>query len=518
VWDSGSDRAATPALTYVLAIGITAILVSGLLISSSGLVDDRRESTVREELGIVGERIAASISALDAASATGGTVSRRIEIPATVLDTNYYVSLTDCRGNETCLELRAADPRMDVLVTVPIENRSVVTVDRPRPRSITLVATAGTDLPAGADAEVEVSPNIGVGSGVDPGFSTSGAILGSSQALVVPGFDYGPAPPAATEPITFRADVGGSGAGNLTYRWEFGDGDTLTGNESVAETVTHNYSAPGRYPVELTVEDAAGANDSVTRLLRVSGLSFEGNKAVIDTDGNGDSAGVRFDVRNTFPTQKITITEVFVDPADPAIDGLYNSGGGGNEVVIDGSRAYDTGSGLVIEDAGSIANFGYGIDLASNEQTTVEIAEFYDDGSQVDMSGKNVTVGFRYEIEGTQQNFVSEFDINAAGGGGGGGGPVTGDPPVIETAFPYGDDELNVYLELTDDDGDLDSVTVEVLDDDGNVIDTRSANLSPYDDRASGFLPLGDYDGEADAIRVILRDGNGNEDTETRST
>ena len=518
MWNrSGSDRAATPALTYVLAIGITAILVSGLLISSSGFVDDRRESTVREELEIVGERIAASVSALDAASASGGTVSRRIEIPATILDTKYYVDLADCDGNETCLELRAADPTMDVVVTVPVENRSVVTVDRSRPRSITLVATAGTDPPLGADAEVGVSPNIGVAKDVDPGFSTSGSILGSSQALVVPGFDYGPAPPAANERITFRADVGGSGAGNLTYRWEFGDGTTLTGNESVAETVTHNYSAPGRYSVELTVEDAAGANDSVTRLLRVSGLSFANDKQVIDTDGNGDSAGVSFDIENEFVGEEITITEVFVDPADPDIDELYNDGGSGDEVVMDGTGVYDTGIGLRIEDSGSIADFDYGRTLSSGERTTVEIAEFYDDGSQVDMSGKNVTVGFRYEIEGTQRNFVSEFDINAADGGGG-GTPVTGDPPVIERAVPYRDDgDLNVYLELTDDDGDLDSVTIEVLDADGDVIGTRSADLSAYSDRAEGYLPLGDDDGDAEAVRVILRDGNGNDDTETRA-
>jgi PKD repeat protein len=511
-----SDRAAAPALTYVLAIGITAILVSGLLISSSGLVEDRQRETVREELEIIGERIAASIAALDAASDSGGTVTRRIEVPTTVLDTGYYIDIVNCDGADTCLELRAADP-MGVVVTVPVENRSVVTVGRPDPRSVTLVAAAGTDPPAGADADVSIAPSIGVASGVEPGFSSGGAVLGSSQALVVPGFDYGPSPPAVTEQITFTADVGGTGAGNLTYRWDFdGDGTPdVIGNESTAETTTHTYSTPGRYPVELTVEDASGANDSVTRLLRVSGLVFENDKQVIDPDGNGESAGIRFDIQNNFATEDVTITEVFVDPADPDIDELNN--GGGDEVRIDGVGVYDVSGGLRIEDTGSIADFDSESTVESNELVTVDIGEFYGSNGQFGMTNQNVTVGFRYEIEGTKRNYVSAFDINAGGGGGGGGG-VVGDPPVIEQAVPYtSDGDLYAYLELSDDDGDLDSVTVEVLDDDGDVIGTRSADLSAYGDDADGFLPLGDYDGDADAIRVTLRDEDGNDDTATES-
>jgi len=515
-----SERAVTPALTYVFAIGITTVLVSGLLIASSGLVDERRQTTVREELEIVGERLAASVSTLDAASDSGGTTSRRIEIPATILDTEYYVAITGCpTGTDTCLELRTADPSLDVTVTVPVDNRSTITIDRSRPRSITITAAAGTDPPRQADADVSAAPNIGIAEGVDPGFSSGGSVLGSSRALVVPGFDYGPSPPAVSEQITFSADVGGSGAGNLTYRWDFdGDGSVdLTGNESTAETVTYNYSTPGRYPVELTVEDAAGANDSVTRLVRVSGLVFEGNKQVLDPDGDGQSATIRFDIRNNFPTD-ITITEVLIHPGDPSIDELDN--GGGEEIVIDGTGVYDAGGELRLEDSGSIADLGPPISLEDNELTTVEMSKFRDgSGDQFNMSNRNVTVAFRYEIDGTRRNYVSEFDINTGGGGGGGGGVVTGDPPVIEQATPYrSGGDLYAYLELSDSDGDLDSVTVEVLDDEGDVIGTRSADLSSYGDRAEGYLPLGDYDGDADAIRVTLRDGAGNDDTTTEST
>jgi PKD repeat protein len=505
------DRATAPALTYVFAIGISAILVSGLLVSASGFVDDRRRETVREELEIVGERIGASIAAADAASDDGAAVERRMEVPATVVDTRYYVSVVDCAVSDTCLELTAPDSALSAPVTVPLANRSVVSVDRPRPGSITVVAAAGRDPAASADADVSVDPNIGVASDIDPAFSSSSAILGIDRSLVVSGFDYSPSPPSATEAITFTADVGGSGAGNLTYQWDFDDDGTFekSGNATEAKTVTHTYADPGRYDVRLYVEDAAGENDSVTRLLRVSGLVFAGNKVVTDPDGNGESAGVRFDIENTFDTQAITITEVFIDPENPDIDRLER----GYEIVVDSSPVTDDT--LVIEESGSIADFEAPVTLSSNEQVSVEMGEFYGPSGQFGMSGQNVTVAFRYEIEGTKRNYVSQFDIETGLGGGGGG---TGDPPVIDRADPYtvGDD-LRVYLELEDPDGDLDSVTVDVLDDDGNVLRTRSADLSPYGDEANGYLPLGEYDPEVDAIRVTVVDDTGDEDTTTEA-
>lgn len=522
---SASARATTPALTYVLAIAITTILISGLLISSSGLVDDRRQGTVREELEIIGERLSASVSALDAASDGGGTVSRRIEVPATVLDTEYYVDVVSCgAGSGTCIQLRTGDPELEVTVTVPVDNRSTITVDRSRPRSVTISASAGADRPPGADADVTVAPNIGVAEGVNPSLSSGGSTLGSSQALVVSGFDYGPAPPALSEQIRFTADVGGSGTGNLTYTWDFGDGDTVVGNETTAATATHNYSDPGRYPVELTVEDAAGANDSVTRLLRVSGLVFEGDKEVTDPDGDGTNATVSFDIRNNFASDEIRITEVLIEPKNSDIDQLDD--GLSTEIFVDGTSVYDRSGVLRIEDSGSIADFGSGVTLASGQQTTVTMSKFRDsDGNQFDMTDRNVTVAFRYEIEGTDRNYVSEFDINTGAGDGGGGGVDPGDSPVIEEATPeqvegfWGTEYLSsVELELSDANGDLSSVEVEVLDDEGNVIGSRSADLSPYDDRAEGELSLlGYYSGDAAEIHVILRDENGNQDTRTET-
>ncbi len=63
------------------------------------------------------------------------------------------------------------------------------------------------------------------------------------------------APSVVGGDFTFNATAEGSGS--LSYQWNFGDGTPDTGFTS-SPAVTHNYVAPGRYVVSLTVRDASG--------------------------------------------------------------------------------------------------------------------------------------------------------------------------------------------------------------------------------------------------------------------
>jgi len=51
-----------------------------------------------------------------------------------------------------------------------------------------------------------------------------------------------------------------TGTGPFTYNWRFGDGGTST-----ATSPSHGYTAPGTYTVKLSVTDANGCTDSITR-------------------------------------------------------------------------------------------------------------------------------------------------------------------------------------------------------------------------------------------------------------
>ncbi|WP_135304526.1 DUF7266 family protein [Haloarcula amylovorans] len=58
-------RAVSPAITQALAIGISTILVTGLLIGGAQLVTDQRESVAREGLVDVGSGITSDLVRLD---------------------------------------------------------------------------------------------------------------------------------------------------------------------------------------------------------------------------------------------------------------------------------------------------------------------------------------------------------------------------------------------------------------------------------------------------------------------
>jgi PKD repeat protein len=66
-----------------------------------------------------------------------------------------------------------------------------------------------------------------------------------------------------TDTFHFESNATG-GIGGVTYEWDFGDGDTATG-----DSVDHNYSKVGDYEVELTATDGKGNKVTDTISIRV---------------------------------------------------------------------------------------------------------------------------------------------------------------------------------------------------------------------------------------------------------
>jgi hypothetical protein len=112
-------------MTHVLTVGITAILISGLLIGVSGMVDDQRERAIRTTLETVGERLSTELAYVDE-MATGATnVSLGTEHPRTVAGRTYTVALTGdpgrCGGTSPCLRLETESPGVRVVVPVSVD-------------------------------------------------------------------------------------------------------------------------------------------------------------------------------------------------------------------------------------------------------------------------------------------------------------------------------------------------------------------------------------------------------------
>lgn len=89
-------------------------------------------------------------------------------------------------------------------------------------------------------------------------------IVVSAISAPIARFTYSPSNPQPQETITFNATESISYDGIVSYFWNFGDGANTTG-----ETATHSYSSAGSYPVNLTVTDNQGLNDTITHIITV---------------------------------------------------------------------------------------------------------------------------------------------------------------------------------------------------------------------------------------------------------
>lgn len=113
-------RGVSPVFAYVLTLGITTLLIAGLLIAASGYVEGQREAVGENELKVVGQQISADIAATDRLSRTEGASNASVErdVPRTVVGSTYTVHVrTDGDGpTNPYLELTMSDPDVSVHV------------------------------------------------------------------------------------------------------------------------------------------------------------------------------------------------------------------------------------------------------------------------------------------------------------------------------------------------------------------------------------------------------------------
>ncbi|NUC73098.1 hypothetical protein HTZ84_12375 [Haloterrigena sp. SYSU A558-1] len=129
--DHTSDRGMSIALTHVLTIGITTILIAMLLMAGSTMLESETERSTETALETVGDRLAGDIDNVDRMAAGGenaSTVSLISDQPRTVASTGYTIAALpgdQCQeaplldGSNPCLELDATST--DVTVYVPVK-------------------------------------------------------------------------------------------------------------------------------------------------------------------------------------------------------------------------------------------------------------------------------------------------------------------------------------------------------------------------------------------------------------
>lgn len=126
-----SDRAVSITVNYVLVLGITAVLISGLLVGAGGYVQTQRENVVREELSVVAEQLAAGIDDADRLSRANDRYVRDdtrslrvgVDLPSRVAGESYRITITNVTTDPdqpSRYELRLRSASSDVSVTLTI--------------------------------------------------------------------------------------------------------------------------------------------------------------------------------------------------------------------------------------------------------------------------------------------------------------------------------------------------------------------------------------------------------------
>ena len=122
------ERGVSPVLGYVLTLGISTLLVSGLLIAAGGFVDTQRERTTESELQVIGQQVSADIAAADRLHRTDGAtdVVIRRELPDSVVGSEYTVFVRSDDDGPTDAYLRLTTVRPNVTVEVGVANETNV--------------------------------------------------------------------------------------------------------------------------------------------------------------------------------------------------------------------------------------------------------------------------------------------------------------------------------------------------------------------------------------------------------
>ena len=119
---AAGDRGVSPVVAYVLTLGISSLLIAGLVIAAGGYVETQREATSRSELRVLGQQVSADIAAADRLTRTEGATEVSISrtLPERVVGSQYSLSVrTDPNG--PYLELTTVRPDVTVEVGVATE-------------------------------------------------------------------------------------------------------------------------------------------------------------------------------------------------------------------------------------------------------------------------------------------------------------------------------------------------------------------------------------------------------------
>lgn len=127
-----ADRGVSFPLSHVVTLGMTTLVVTGLLASAGGYITAELDRSAARELAAIGEDLAADLAAADrlAGGAPGTNLTLEVSLPQRVSGGDYVVALetagscADPERSVSCVVLRAPD--VGVRRAIPFRNQTAV--------------------------------------------------------------------------------------------------------------------------------------------------------------------------------------------------------------------------------------------------------------------------------------------------------------------------------------------------------------------------------------------------------
>lgn len=121
------ERGVTTPINYLLLVGIVALLSAGLLANTSFFVETQQEQTIRSELRVIGNRLAADLASTDRLAQTvegSGNVETRINLPSRVAGSTYRIEISVAGSDAYVITLTSTEP--EIAVTVRVRSRTAI--------------------------------------------------------------------------------------------------------------------------------------------------------------------------------------------------------------------------------------------------------------------------------------------------------------------------------------------------------------------------------------------------------
>jgi len=392
-------------LSHVLSVGITTILIVGLVSGAATFLDAHGDRTARHQMDTIANRLASELNKADTLGRQGDEVSLTATHPDSIAGSTYTARLADeaddCveTTDNVCLEVSATEYRYDAVVE--IQNKTDLSMYEAQSGVFVIDSAGGDANPQAPTRSLDLSARVGIGS--DVGAGPPPGVGSALERNPVAKFTFRPGQPEVDEPISFDAGESTDPDGTIEdFAWDFNNDGTFEENGS-SSIVTKNdgFSTPGWQNVTLEVTDDSDLTNTYSREFRVSGLRYNDD---LD-NATGTPRGIEFSVTNEHGAD-VELERILIDPTDDDLDEL--NAGSDSEIFIDASDVgyVDWTGPTAIPPDGKIVHLdedgddnGGLVDLDDGDTARITVRDFDED-----VWDEEFSLGVRYRVVGGSYN------------------------------------------------------------------------------------------------------------------